>query len=55
MSDQPIQSPPPCARPVTPLPTDAREKLLQLAEQLSHTNDVRLLREYLRLRASIRL
>ncbi|GIW77530.1 MAG: hypothetical protein KatS3mg104_2593 [Phycisphaerae bacterium] len=55
MSDRPIQSPPPCVRPVSPSPPDAREKLIQLAERLSHSSDVRLLREYLRLRARIRL
>lgn len=55
MSDQSVQSPPPSPRPVNPSPPDARDRLIQLAEQLSHAPDVRLLREYLRLRSSIRL
>ncbi len=54
MTETTISSPPATQRPEQSEPPTARDRLNQLANLLASTRNVHLLREYLRLRSSIR-
>lgn len=53
-STTPISSPPPSPPVPEAPPPDARDRLHALAQQLIRIRDAQLLRDYLRLRASLR-
>lgn len=50
-----VSSPPPSPRTSAPTPVAARDRLLLLASLLFESRDARVLRDYLKLRARIRL
>ncbi len=49
-----VSSPPPSPRVTEVPPPDARDRLHSLAQQLLHSRNAQLLREYLMLRARLR-